>query len=124
MHLLEIVGVTPTNMTFAIAFVYMHKKSECNYTWALNCLKLIMDNCLAPCVIVTNREMTLIKADKIVFSEAKCLLCRCHIYTNVLRYLKKVWLKPYNEMYVSVLIDKFLNFDNHTTNRVENQHAK
>ena len=33
--LLEIVGVTPTNMTFCLAFVNMHKKKS-NYTWALD----------------------------------------------------------------------------------------
>nr|KAJ0192547.1 hypothetical protein LSAT_V11C800399650 [Lactuca sativa] len=37
--LLEIVGVTPTNQTFCVAFIYMHKETKSNYTWALECLK-------------------------------------------------------------------------------------
>lgn len=41
--LLEIVGVTSTNMTFCVAFVYMHREKEVNYPWALNCLRLTWD---------------------------------------------------------------------------------
>ncbi|KAJ9563169.1 hypothetical protein OSB04_008329 [Centaurea solstitialis] len=39
-------------------------------------------------------------------------------------YLNKVWLTPYKEMFVHCWTDKYLNFGNHTTNRVESQHAK
>ncbi|KAJ9551605.1 hypothetical protein OSB04_015650 [Centaurea solstitialis] len=35
-----------------------------------------------------------------------------------------VWLTPYKEMFVHCWTDKYLNFGNHTTNRVESQHAK
>ncbi|XP_038717231.1 protein FAR1-RELATED SEQUENCE 5-like [Tripterygium wilfordii] len=38
MPLLEIVGVTPTNMTYCIAFVLLNSEKEYNYTWALRCL--------------------------------------------------------------------------------------
>ncbi|KAL4558535.1 hypothetical protein LXL04_036736 [Taraxacum kok-saghyz] len=57
--LLEIVGVTPTNMIFCIAFVYMHKEKKPNYTWALDCLKSLMDGCMLPRVIITDRELAL-----------------------------------------------------------------
>ena len=43
---------------------------------------------------------------------------------GALLYLNTVWLRPYKEMFVSVWTDKYLNFGNHTTNRVESQHAK
>ena len=33
--LLEIVGVTPTEMTFCAAFVYMEVEREANFVWAL-----------------------------------------------------------------------------------------
>ncbi|KAJ9552999.1 hypothetical protein OSB04_017044 [Centaurea solstitialis] len=174
MPLLEIVGVTSTNMTFCIAFVFMHKENENNYTWALNCLKKTMEGCASPRVIVTDRELALMKACNNVFPDAKQLLCRWHInqsifkkcrptitshhswnsfykawtslvesqteetyklnltqveatllkYPGVLDYLNKVWLKPYKQMFVSVWTDRFLNFGNHTTNRVESQHSK
>lgn len=44
--------------------------------------------------------------------------------SGFLAYLNKVWLTPYKEMFVYCWTDKFLNFGNHTTNRVESQHAK
>ena len=43
---------------------------------------------------------------------------------GALLYLNTVWLTPYKEMFGSVWTDKYLNFGNHTTNRVESQHAK
>ena len=49
--LLEIVGVTPTNQTFCVAFVYMHKETKSKYTWALECLKSTIDRSMFPRVI-------------------------------------------------------------------------
>ncbi|CAL2265284.1 unnamed protein product [Prunus armeniaca] len=37
--LLQIMGVTSTNMTFSIAYVYMNAEKEDNYTWALTALR-------------------------------------------------------------------------------------
>ncbi|XP_038717226.1 uncharacterized protein LOC120010507 [Tripterygium wilfordii] len=42
----------------------------------------------------------------------------------VIKYLKDVWLTPYKKMFVSAWTDRYLHFGNHTTNRVESQHAK
>ncbi|KAJ9543670.1 hypothetical protein OSB04_023377 [Centaurea solstitialis] len=85
MPLLEIVGVTSTNLTFCIAFVFMHKEKEPNYTWALNCLKKTMDGCPSPRVIVTDRELALMKACNNVFPDAKRLLCRWHINQSIFK---------------------------------------
>ena len=74
--LLEIVGVTPTNQTFCVAFVYMHKETESNYTWAIECLKSTIDSCMFPRVIVTDRDLACMNACNNVFLEAKGLLCR------------------------------------------------
>lgn len=91
MPLLEIVGVTPTNLTFCIAFIYMHKEREPNYTWAPDCLKAIMDGCMFPRVIVTDRELALMNAYNIVFLNAKGLLCRWHINNNLMKKCKSCW---------------------------------
>nr|GMD82055.1 protein FAR1-RELATED SEQUENCE 5-like [Ipomoea batatas] len=85
MPLVEMVGVTSTNMTFCIAFVFIHKENESNYNWALNCLKATIEGCITPRVIVTDRELALMKACKNVYPEAKGLLCRWHIYRSILR---------------------------------------
>ena len=43
--------------------------------------------------------------------------------SEVYKYLESSWLHPYKEMFVSAWIDKYLNFGERTTNRVESQHA-
>ncbi|XP_038707293.1 PKS-NRPS hybrid synthetase CHGG_01239-like [Tripterygium wilfordii] len=48
MPLFEIVGVTATNMTFCIAFVFLHSEKVFNYSWALRCLHSTMDGCTDP----------------------------------------------------------------------------
>ena len=63
----------------------MHKEKESNYTWALNCLKKTMDGCTSPRVIVTDRELALMKTCNNIFPDAKQLLCRWHIYQSILR---------------------------------------
>lgn len=172
--LLEIVGVSSTNLTFCIAFTYLNSEKEASYTRALECLQSVMHGYTGPRVIVIDRELGLMKACAQIFPDASKLLCRWHIYQciltkcrpsiqdnrawnafyrmwttvlesknestyvsnaerlevvlqkfpTVLQYLKNVWLTPYKEMCVSAWTDKYLYFGNHTTNRVESQHAK
>ncbi|XP_038688571.1 uncharacterized protein LOC119987723 [Tripterygium wilfordii] len=82
--LLEIVGVTSTDKTFALAFCYMHSEKEENYEWALNCLKELFDEEELPGVFVMDRELALLNAVRQVFPLAKRMLCRVHIERNVL----------------------------------------
>ncbi|KAK5804150.1 hypothetical protein PVK06_031799 [Gossypium arboreum] len=125
----QIVGVTSINKTFSIAFTFIINEKEENYNWALTCLKLTLEECMYPHVIVTNRELALMNACQQVFPDATRLLCRWHITKNikkhcVLKYLDQVWLSKYKDMFVSVWIDRHLDFGERTTNRVESQHAK
>ena len=76
MPLLKIVDVTTTNMTFCIAFVFMHSKIVFNYTWTLRCLQSTIDGSTGSQVIVTDKELALMNASAQVFPEAKKLLCR------------------------------------------------
>ncbi|XP_060969793.1 protein FAR1-RELATED SEQUENCE 6-like [Cannabis sativa] len=87
--LLEIVGVTSTEYTFSIAFVFLNSEQEDNYTWALDRLKTMMGIDFLPNVIVTDRELALINAIEKVFPAAKHLLCRYHISNNVLTKCRK-----------------------------------
>ena len=52
--LLEIVGVTSTNLTFSMAFVYLEAKRVDNYTWAMEKLQSLMFADRLPNVIVTD----------------------------------------------------------------------
>ncbi|XP_008244221.1 PREDICTED: uncharacterized protein LOC103342376 [Prunus mume] len=89
--LLQIVGVTYTNMTFSAAYMYMNAEKEDNYTWALTALRsLLDDNCL-PGVIVTDQELALMNSITSIFPKARHLLCRWHINKGVLANCKKLF---------------------------------
>ncbi|KAL5128741.1 hypothetical protein HKD37_14G040929 [Glycine soja] len=64
--LLDIVGVTPTGMTFSVAFSYLEGELDA-----------------LPGVIVTDKDLSLMNAVKIVFPDATNLLCQFHIDKNV-----------------------------------------
>lgn len=89
--LLEIVGVTSTNLTFSVAFVYLEAEREDNYTWALSKLQSAMDDDYAPSVIVTDRELALMKAIDKIFPKSKHLLCIWHINKNILAKCKSLF---------------------------------
>ncbi|KAL7586977.1 hypothetical protein Lser_V15G40093 [Lactuca serriola] len=141
MPLLEVVGVTSTRLTFCIAFVFTQEEKEFNYTWALNCLKSTMGGSLCPRVIVTDRELALMKACHIVFPNSKQLLFLSQTeeaynlnptqlqtilfeYSGVRDYLHDVWLHKYKHMFIAAWTDKILHYGNNISNRVESQHAK
>ncbi|KAK3221283.1 hypothetical protein Dsin_008308 [Dipteronia sinensis] len=74
--LLEIVGVTSTNLTFCVGFALFQFEREDNYVWALEKLKTIMEDKMLPSVIVTDRELALMNAIRKIFPTAINLLCR------------------------------------------------
>ncbi|XP_028078008.1 uncharacterized protein LOC114279918 [Camellia sinensis] len=89
--LLEIVGVTSTDMTFSIAFAYLQYEKKDNYTCKLGLLHSVMDENTLPSVIVTDRELALMNAIVTVFPATTNLLCRWHIGKNVLAKCKKMF---------------------------------
>ncbi|XP_058216724.1 PKS-NRPS hybrid synthetase cheA-like [Rhododendron vialii] len=89
--LLQIVGVTSTEMTFCAAFAFMECEKTENYTWVLEKLKGMMDPNALPSVIVTDRELTLMNAIAHVFPQATNLLCRWHTGKNVLAKCRKMF---------------------------------
>ncbi|XP_058181225.1 PKS-NRPS hybrid synthetase cheA-like [Rhododendron vialii] len=89
--LLQIVGVTSTEMTFCAAFAFMECEKMENYTWVLEKLRGMMDPNALPSVIVTDRELALMNAIAHVFPQATNLLCRWHIGKNVLAKCRKMF---------------------------------
>ncbi|XP_028102684.1 uncharacterized protein LOC114301927 [Camellia sinensis] len=89
--LLEIVGVTLTEMTFSVAFAYLQYERVDNYAWVLATLRDVMDGFVVPTVIVTDRELALMNAIQKIFPSARHLLCRWHISKNVLTKCKKMF---------------------------------
>ena len=82
--LFDIVGVTPTRMTFSAAFAYLEGERFNNVVWVLQRFHgLFMKGDALPGVIVTDKDLDLINAVKTVFPDAMNLLCRFHIDKNV-----------------------------------------
>nr|XP_011463603.1 PREDICTED: protein FAR1-RELATED SEQUENCE 2-like [Fragaria vesca subsp. vesca] len=116
--LFEIVGITCTKKTFNVAFVYMSKEAEDNYTWALSRLKIILGgNDSMPEVIVTDRELALMKAVHQVFPETRHILCKWHISKNVLKKCKasfatkagwEMFITDWNSLVDSLTEDDYL----------------
>ncbi|GJU01303.1 FAR1-related sequence 5-like protein [Tanacetum coccineum] len=135
MPFVEIVGVTSTRKTFCIAFAFISEEKMDNYKWVLECLKLTLDECILPRVIITDRDLALMNACKkklledsptwISYMENyKQLQLVLRKYPRVLSYVDDNWLNNHKEKFVSAWCDQSFNFGNRTTNRVESQHAK
>nr|GEU42263.1 hypothetical protein [Tanacetum cinerariifolium] len=60
MPFVEIVGITSTSKIFCIAFAFISEEKKKNYKWVLERLKLTLEGCMLPRVIITNRELALI----------------------------------------------------------------
>ncbi|KAH1242266.1 PKS-NRPS hybrid synthetase [Glycine max] len=84
LFLLDVIGVTPIRMTFSAAFAYLEGERLNNVVWALQRFwGLFMKVDALPGIIVTDRDLSLMNAMKIIFPDATNLLCRFHIDKNV-----------------------------------------
>ncbi|KAL5184289.1 Protein FAR1-RELATED SEQUENCE 5 [Glycine soja] len=82
--LLDIVGVTPTGMTFSFDFTYLEGEHENNVVWALQRFRgLFLSHDALSGVIVIDRDLALMNAVKTIFPEATNFLCQFHIDKNV-----------------------------------------
>ncbi|XP_035841548.1 uncharacterized protein LOC110900200 [Helianthus annuus] len=88
MPFIQIVGMTPTNKSFIIAHAVVSKERGDNFVWVLERVKAMLDECMEPRVILTDRDLALMGACAKVFPDASRLLCRWHIQQNVMKYCK------------------------------------
>ncbi|KAH1260988.1 hypothetical protein GmHk_02G003964 [Glycine max] len=71
-------------MTFSAGFAYLEGERVNNLVWALERFQgLFLRNDRLPVVIFTDRDLALMNAVKVMFSECTNLLCRFHIDKNV-----------------------------------------
>ncbi|KAK9681505.1 hypothetical protein RND81_10G007300 [Saponaria officinalis] len=76
------------NKSFYAGFAFMrHEKTE-DYIWALEMFANVLGHDSYPSVIVSDRELALIRAIEIVFPGVTHLLCVWHIQKNVVANLK------------------------------------
>ncbi|KAK1378823.1 MULE domain-containing protein [Heracleum sosnowskyi] len=116
MPLLNIGGVTSFNSTFFSAFVFLRKEETSDYIWALKRFVKVLGMQRHPAAIVTDRELALMNALKIIFPDTPHLLCEiktqlshekiriphkfhipllCHINGRVSLYALKELFKQY-----------------------------
>ena len=83
MPFFEIVGVTPTNQNFLVAYAFMRSESQESYRWVLQCLRLLIGHHRESSVLLTDRELGLCAALKSVFPNTRHMLCVWHINKDV-----------------------------------------
>ncbi|XP_058762940.1 uncharacterized protein LOC131636340 [Vicia villosa] len=96
--LFEIVGMTSTELTFAVAFAYMECEQTESYCWVLDKLKqLFVKKDVGPQVILTDIDLALMKVVEVMFPTTHNLLCRFHINKNVGMKCKEYMMKDMQE---------------------------
>ncbi|KAD6118680.1 hypothetical protein E3N88_09951 [Mikania micrantha] len=85
---IQIVGVTSTHQTFSIAHAFVSKEREKNYVWVLEMAKSMLNKCMEPRVIITDRDLAIMSACRKVYPEAAKYLCRWHIDENIAKHCK------------------------------------
>jgi hypothetical protein len=88
MPLLDIVGVSSFNTSFYSCFIFLGKEEVGDYVWALKMFSNMLHVDCQPSVIVSDRELALMKAIKLVFPRTVNLLCVWHIEKNILSKCK------------------------------------
>ena len=75
MPLVHIIGMTAFNTTFTVGFYFLDMEKMENYLWEMSKLSTVWENGSAPKVIVTDRELAIMKAIEQVFPSSSNLLC-------------------------------------------------
>ncbi|KAD6795429.1 hypothetical protein E3N88_06325 [Mikania micrantha] len=89
---IQIVGMTSTHQTFSIAHAFVSKEREENYVWVLEMAKSMLNKCMEPRVIITDRDLAVMNACRKVFPEVAKYLCRWHIDENIAKHCKASFL--------------------------------
>lgn len=89
--LLEIIGVTSTELSFSVAFAYIGHELGINFTWVLHQLReLFVLHGVQPEVFLTDRDLGCMSAIKGIFPSASNLLCSWHVTKNVKAKIKEL----------------------------------
>ncbi|XP_045796056.1 uncharacterized protein LOC123890485 [Trifolium pratense] len=108
--LLEIVGVTSTELTFTVAFAFLDSERIDNFTWALQKLRglFLSDDSISK-VIVTDKDPVLMNAVEFVFPSSHNLLCRFHMSINVRPKCKTLVSPKEKNLYVLAAWSDLIN---------------
>lgn len=116
MPLLHIIGLSPSNSSYSIAFCFMQNEQEESYKWTLQTFFSWLDPLPFSPVICTDRDLALVGAIKSIYPKSLHLLCVWHINKNVLAKTKQyfslneefeAFIKSWKELINSSTIDEY-----------------
>jgi histone-lysine N-methyltransferase SETD2 len=84
MPLLHIIGLSPSNASFSIAFCFMQNEQEESYKWTLQTFFSWLDPLPFAPVLCTDRDLALLGVIKAVYPRSPHLLYVWYINKNVL----------------------------------------
>ncbi|XP_027913079.1 uncharacterized protein LOC114173061 isoform X3 [Vigna unguiculata] len=138
--LLEIVGVTSTELTFSVAFAFVESERADNFTWALQKLRglIVKDEdipqtkCLSIVHPKEKQDLVMDAWDVVVNSSNESEYMQrlalfekvCSAFPNFGEYVKNMWLIPYKEKFVASWTNQVMHLGNTTTIRVEATNCK
>ena len=130
MPLLNVVAISPFNSTFTCCFAFLRSEQEEDYIWALERLCALFEGATMPSVLITDRDLALLRGITKIFPNSKSMLCSWHIEKNILTncqnmfetadefktFMQKNWIplinssdeKEYNEKW-SIFIETYQN---------------
>ncbi|KAK9748348.1 hypothetical protein RND81_02G051500 [Saponaria officinalis] len=118
--LVDIIGMTPTNQNFTIAYAIMEGESKEDYVWMLEKLRTLLPDGVSPNVIVTDRELGLMDAIPLVFPCSRNLLCVWHVNRAVEKRVNDTF---HREKFLRLYTSTSTHYDNTSTSRVESAHS-
>ncbi|KAK9668986.1 hypothetical protein RND81_13G100900 [Saponaria officinalis] len=102
--LVEMIGMTPTNHNFTIAYAIMEGENKEYYVWMLEKLRSLLLDGVFPTVIVTDRELGLMNVIPLVFP-----------------YSRNLFL-IHREKFLKLYTNTITHYGNTSTSRVESAH--
>ncbi|XP_004514148.1 uncharacterized protein [Cicer arietinum] len=114
MPLLEIIGVTSTEMTFCVGFAYLQSERLDNFTWALQMNVKAKRKMI---VFPKKKQVQIMEAwEALIYSYDEAQ------YYMKLAIFEGIWLIPHKERFVEAWTNRVMHFGNTTTQRVESAH--
>ena len=102
--LMEIVGITSTDMIFSVAFAYFEEEREDNFSWCLDSLKCLIFYRLMPSMVVTNKVLALMNDVDKIFLTSRHFLCRWRIRKKTLLVIVRKFLTSKRKLTYSFLV--------------------
>lgn len=112
MPLLHIIGLSPSNLSYSIAFCFMQNEQEESYKWTLQTFFSWLDPLRFHPVLCTDRDLALLGAIRAICPRSPHLLCIWHINKNVLARAKQYFTS--NEQFEAFIQSwkEFINSSN------------